>query len=146
MNLPAPTKKGLVSRTTKPKSAMGGDDSSETFFDIVPYKGGLFPIGNTVLEGSPFSFACTCSSRRSTASKPKPSAPRPSMDASLSVGPAAAKGRHLHHLYLPLLRGEYVISKRCLFFIFSYSWGLPAANSTHVLIHLPFSSYYSLAV
>ena len=41
VNLSTPTKKGLVSRTTKPKFAKKGDDSSETCFNIILYKGGL---------------------------------------------------------------------------------------------------------
>ena len=80
VNLPAPAKKGLVSQTAKPKSAKKGDDSSKTYFDIVPYKGGLTPIGNIVLEGSPPPPTHTRSSMRFTASKPKPSTPRPTMD------------------------------------------------------------------
>ena len=83
VNLLAPAKKGSMSQTVKPKSAKRGDDYFETCSDIVPYKGGLPPIGNIVLEGSPPPSARTRSSRRSTTSKPKPS-PRPSMDASPS--------------------------------------------------------------
>ena len=41
VNLPALAKKGSVSRTTKPKFARRGDDTSETYFDIVLYRGGL---------------------------------------------------------------------------------------------------------
>ena len=52
MNLPAPTKKGSVSWTIKPKSAKRGNDSSKTCSDLVLYKGGFPPIGNIVLEGS----------------------------------------------------------------------------------------------
>ena len=81
VNLPPPSKKGLVSRTTKPKSTKRGDDSSEIYSNIIPYESGLPPIGNIVLEGSPPSSARTRSSRRSIASKPKPSALRPGMDA-----------------------------------------------------------------
>ena len=81
VNIPAPTKKGSMSRSTKSKSAKRGDDYSETCFNIVPYKGGLPPIDNIVLEGSPPPFARTCSSRCLTAGKPKPAAPQPSTDA-----------------------------------------------------------------
>ena len=81
VNLSAPTKKGLVSRSTKPKFAKRGDDSFETCSDIIPYKGGLPPIANTVLEGSSPPSACTPSNRHSTENKPKPSAPKPFMDA-----------------------------------------------------------------
>ena len=35
--------KGSVSKTDKPKSAKRGDDSFETCFDLVPYKGGPTP-------------------------------------------------------------------------------------------------------
>jgi len=80
MNLPAPTKKGSVSRSPKPKSTKRGGDSFETCYDIVPYKRGLPPIGNIVLEGSPPPFARTHSNKHPTTSKPKPSATRPSMD------------------------------------------------------------------
>ena len=59
----------------------------------------------------------------------------------LLAGPAAARERHLHQLYQPLPRGEYVISKPCLFF--TYSWGFPAANSICILIHLsPFFLFF----
>ena len=89
VNLLAPTKKGSVSWSAKPKSTKRGDNSSETCSNIVPYKGGLPPIGNIVLkrsspivlEGSSPPSARSHSNRCSTASKPKPSAPRPSMNA-----------------------------------------------------------------
>ena len=81
VNLPTPTKKGSVSRTTKPKSTKKGDDSSETCSDIIPCKGGLPPIGNIVLKSSPLSSARPCSNRRSTIGRPKPPTPKPSMDA-----------------------------------------------------------------
>ena len=80
-NLPAPMKKGSMSRTTKPKSINRGDDSYETCSDLIPYKGGLPPIDNIVLEGSPPPSTRTRSSRNSNAGKPKPFAPKPSMDA-----------------------------------------------------------------
>ena len=55
-------KKGSMSQTAKPESAKRGDNSSETYSDIVPYGSGLPPIGNIVLERSPplsaFSFFC----------------------------------------------------------------------------------------
>ena len=81
VNLLAPLKKGSVSQSAKPKSTKRGNDSSETCFDIVPYEGGLPPIGNIVLEDSAPPSTCTHSSRCPTASKLKPSAPRPSMGA-----------------------------------------------------------------
>ena len=81
VNLPVPVKKGLLSQSAKPKSTKRGDDSSETCSDIVPYEGGLPPIGNIVIEGSPPSSARTHSSRCLMASKPKPSTPQPSTDA-----------------------------------------------------------------
>ena len=104
VNLPPPSKKGLVSRTTKPKSTKREDDSSEIYSDIIPYASGLPPIGNIVLEGSPPSSARTHSSRRSIASKPKPSALRPGMDALPSSRTRAERGRHLYHPPLPLPR------------------------------------------
>ena len=81
VNLPAPTKKGSVSQTAKTKSARKEDDSSETYSKIFPYKGGLPPIGNIVFKSSPPPSAHTRSNKHSTISKPKPSAPRPAMDA-----------------------------------------------------------------
>ena len=81
VNLPTPTKKSTVSQTAKPKSTKKGDDSSETCSNIIPYKGGLFPIGNIVLESSPPPSARTCSNRHSTAGKPNPPTPKPSVDA-----------------------------------------------------------------
>ena len=81
VNFPILTKKGLVSQTTKPKSTKRDDDSFKTFFDLISYKGGLLPFGNIVLKSFPPPSAHTCSNRRSTVSKPKPFAPRPSMDA-----------------------------------------------------------------
>ena len=72
VNLPALGKKGLVSRSAKPKSIKRGDDSSKTCSDIVPYGSGLPPIGNIVLEGSPPPSTHTHSGRHPTISKPKP--------------------------------------------------------------------------
>ena len=86
LNFPAPAKKGLVSRTAKPKFAKRGDDSSETCFDIVPYEGGLPPIGNIVLESFSLPSAFIHSSKCSIACKCKPSAPRPTMDSSRTLG------------------------------------------------------------
>ena len=80
-NLPTPTKKGSASWSAKPKPAKKGDDSSETCSDIVPFEGGLPPIGNIVLKSSPPYSARTLSSRRPTASKSSLAAPRPSVDA-----------------------------------------------------------------
>ena len=81
VNLLVPTKKGSMSRTTKTMSAKKGDDSSKTCSDIIPYKGSLPPIGNIVLESSPPPSARTCSNRHSTAGKPNPPTPKPSVDA-----------------------------------------------------------------
>nr|POF06490.1 hypothetical protein CFP56_27902 [Quercus suber] len=74
-------KKGSISRFAKPKLAKKGDDSSEFCFDIVSFKGGLSPMGNIVLKGSPPSSARTHSSRCPTTSKTRPAAPQPSVDA-----------------------------------------------------------------
>lgn len=78
VNLLALTKKGLVSRTTKPKSTKKDNDSSKTCSNIVPYKKGLPPIGNIVLESSPPSFARTSSNRLSIAVKLRPPISKPS--------------------------------------------------------------------
>ena len=82
MNLPIPTKKGSASRSTMPKPAKKGDDSSKTCSDVVPFKGGLPSIGSIVLESSP-PFAHTRSSRHPIAGKFRPATPRPSADAPL---------------------------------------------------------------
>ena len=74
VNLPMPVKKCSVSQSVKPRSTKRGDDSFETCSDIVPYEGGLPPIGNIVLKGSSPSV-CTHSSKHPTASKPKSSTP-----------------------------------------------------------------------
>ena len=76
-NIPVPGKKG----SAKPKSTKKGDNSSKNCSDIVPFKIGLLPISNTVLESSPPPSARTRSSVRPTASKSKYAALRPSIDA-----------------------------------------------------------------
>ena len=81
LNLPALAKKGSMSQSAKPKSTKRRDDSFETCLDIVPYEGSLPLIGIIVLEGFPPPFAHSRSNRRSTACKPKPSAPKSFMDA-----------------------------------------------------------------
>ena len=63
VNLLVPTKKGLVSQSTKPKLAKKGDDSSETCSDIIPYKGSLPLITNMVLKSTPPPYARTYSIR-----------------------------------------------------------------------------------
>ena len=52
VNFPALTRKGSVSQSTNLKSAKKGDDSFETCFDIISYKGGLPSSGNIVLEST----------------------------------------------------------------------------------------------
>ena len=84
VSLLAPMKKGSMSRPAILKSTKRGDDSSKTCSDIVPYEGGLPPIGNIVLKGSPPPSTRTRSSRWPIIGKPKPSAPRSSTDASPS--------------------------------------------------------------
>ena len=81
VNVPVPIKKGSVSWTTKPNSAKRWDDSSKNYFDIAPYGGAIPPIGNIVLVSPPSTSTRTRSSRHSITSKPKPSAPRPTLDA-----------------------------------------------------------------
>ena len=88
VNLLVPTKKGSVFQTAKPKSTKKGDDSSDTFSNIIPYKGGLHPIGNIVFKRSPPPSTCTRFSRHSTTSRPKPPALKSSMDA-----PSSSKNR-----------------------------------------------------
>ena len=77
INIPVPGKKG----SAKPKSTKKGDNSSKNCSDIVPFKIGLLPISNTVLESSPPPSVRTRSSVRPTASKSKYAALRPSIDA-----------------------------------------------------------------
>ncbi|KAL0010851.1 hypothetical protein SO802_005959 [Lithocarpus litseifolius] len=81
VNLPTPTKKGLVSQSAKPKSTKKGDDSSETCSNIVQYKEGLPPIDNIVLENTPPPSVRTCSSKRFTAARPRPPTLKPFVDA-----------------------------------------------------------------
>lgn len=76
VNLPAPTKNGLVSRSAKPKFAKIGDDSFKTYSEIVPYKGDLPLISNIILEGSPPPFSKTRFARHSTMTKSRPPTPR----------------------------------------------------------------------
>ncbi|KAL4606857.1 hypothetical protein ACB092_09G134500 [Castanea dentata] len=113
VNLPTPAKKGLVSRSAKPKSTKRGNDSFETYSDIVPYEGGFPPIGSIVLKSSPPLSACTYSSRCPIASKPKPKPIAPWMPL-LLAGPEAVRGKHPHHLRLPPLRGD-LSTRRILF-------------------------------
>ena len=106
MNLPTPTKKSSVSQTAKPKSTKKGDDSSETCSDIIPYKGGLLPIGNIFLESSPPLLLV-------------PVLTGVLLQADLIVLHQSHLWMLFLHLYqprLPLPRGEYVISKLCFFF------------------------------
>ena len=81
MNLPVPVKKGSTSQFAKPKTAKKGDDSSKACSDIVPFKGGLPPIGNIVLDSSPPPSTHTRSSRRPTVGKSRSATPWPSADA-----------------------------------------------------------------
>ena len=80
-NIFVPVKKSSASRSAKPKLAKKGDDSSETYLDIVPFEGGLPPIGNIFLESSHPPFAHTRSSKRPIAGKSKSIALWPSTDA-----------------------------------------------------------------
>ena len=84
VNLPILTKKGSASRSAKPKSAKKGADVSEVCLDIVPYKGGLHPIGNIVLERTPPPPARARSTRRFVVAKSRPPMPRQPSDAPLS--------------------------------------------------------------
>ena len=70
VNLLAPTKKVSMSRTAKLKSAKKGDDSSKTYSDIIPYKGGLPSISNIVLESFPPLFASTTAAQGAPAETP----------------------------------------------------------------------------
>lgn len=57
VNLPAPTKKGMTSRSAKPKPTKKDAD--------VPYEGGFPPIANIVLKSTPRPLSRTRSTRRS---------------------------------------------------------------------------------
>lgn len=79
-NIFVPVKKSFA----KFKSVKKGDDSSETCTDIVPFENDLPLIGNIVLEGYLPSSAHTHSSKHLTAGKSRPTALRPSTNASSS--------------------------------------------------------------
>ena len=121
VNLLAPMKKDSMSQTAKPKSAKKGDYSSKTCFDIILYKGGVPLIGCIVLESSLPPSTCTCSSKHSTVARPRPPIPKPFVDAPPSSRTRGSK-RKTSPSHLSLLRGEYVISKFCLFFILVICW------------------------
>ena len=79
-NISVPMKKSLAPRSTKPKPAKRGDDSSETCSNIVPFEGGLPPMGNIVFESSPPPSTRTHCSKRPIVGKSKPTASRPFND------------------------------------------------------------------
>ena len=117
-NLTIPVKKGSASRSTK--TTKKGDDSSETFSEIVPFEGGLALIGNIVSENSPHPSTRTRSSRRLLQASLGSLLCGHVLMLLLLVRPEAAKGRHLPFLRLPPLSGEYVIYNftSSLFFLF----------------------------
>ena len=117
-NLPIPTKKGSASQSAK--TAKKGDDSSETFSEIIPFEGGLPLIGNIVLENSPHHSTCTRSSRRLLQASLGLLLHGHLLMLPLLAGPEAAKGRHLPFLRLPPLSGEYVIYNFTSFLFFSF--------------------------
>ena len=80
-NISVPMKKISTLRFTKTKSPKKGDDSSETYSNIVPFEGDLPLVGNIVLESSRPPSARTRSSRCSTTGKSRPTAPWLSDDA-----------------------------------------------------------------
>jgi len=79
VNLSMPTKKGSMSWTAKPKSTKKGDDSFETYSDIVLYKGGLPPIGSIARSRPliPKPFVDALPSSKTNGSKRKTSPPAP---------------------------------------------------------------------
>ncbi|XP_050248895.1 flocculation protein FLO11-like [Quercus robur] len=85
-NLSTPGKKGLA----KPKSSTKGGE-------VVPLKSDLPPISRIALKGSPPSSARTRSSARPTASKPKSTAPRPSIGAPPSSRTRCSKRKTSPH-------------------------------------------------
>jgi len=85
-NLLAPGKKGH----TKPKSTKKGGE-------VVPFESDFPPMGRIVLKGSPPSSTRTRSSARPAASKPKSTAPRPSIDVPLSSRTRGSKRRTSPH-------------------------------------------------
>ena len=117
VNLPTSTKKGLASRSAKPKSAKNGVDVFGVCSNIVPSKGGLPPIGNIVLEKTRPPSTRARSTRRFVVAKSRPPMPRQLTDAPLSSRIMATRGRHLPQPHLPLPRGEYVISNFFVLFI-----------------------------
>ena len=53
VNLLVSVRKGLVSKSAKSKFAKKGKDVPKVCLEIVPYKGGLPPVGNIILESTP---------------------------------------------------------------------------------------------
>lgn len=124
--LPTPAKKGLVSRSVKPKSTKRGDNSSKTCFDIVSYEGGLPPIGKIVLKGS-----------SPPVGKPRSSTPRPSMDAPSSSRTCGSKRMTTPPPPFATSKRRVCYLQPCFFFFLFYSWGFLVANSECILMHLP---------
>ena len=75
VNLLEPMKKGLASKSAKPKPTKKGGDTFKVCSDMVPYQGGFPPIGSIVLESMPPSSARARSTRRSVAAQTKPPTP-----------------------------------------------------------------------
>ena len=95
VNLPASIKNGSTSRSAKPKPTKKDADVSEVCSDIVPYKGGLPPVGNIVLKSTPPPFAKAHSARRFVATKSRPPMPKQPSNALPSIRTVVARERHL---------------------------------------------------
>lgn len=84
MNLPLPVKKGSASKSAKPKFMKGKGiamGASETYSDIVPYRGDFPPIGNIILESTRPASKRTHSTWKSATAKSRPPLLRQPSDA-----------------------------------------------------------------
>ena len=127
-------KKSSTPQSAKSKSAKKGDNSSKTYSNIVPFKGDLPPVGNTILESSLPPFTRTHSSRRLLQASICLLLRGYLLMLFLLARPKVAKGRYLLLLHPPLLRGEYVISNFSSFSLFFYRVFF-AANRIYLLAH-----------
>jgi len=76
VNLLVSVRKGSVSKSAKSKFAKKGKDVPKVCLEIVPYKGGLPPVGNIILKSTLPPSARAHSTRRSVVAKSRPPLPR----------------------------------------------------------------------
>ena len=111
VNLPASIKNGSASRFAKPKPTKKDADVSEVCSDIVPYKGGLPPVGNIVLKSTPPPFAKAHSARRFVVTKSRPPMPKQPSNALPSIRTRGSK-RNTSPLALPSIRTRAATKRR----------------------------------